>query len=231
MALCASLAAQQPAPSERAVDRGIGVVDFTTLPDSMHVADTIVFHGSPRAGRAEQPIARLIRTSDHGNDVRLRLVGVPPLEPNLLEYGYEIVGVPYDSVSADGRWARALLGTDSAGTMQRGWVALEAEHVVSFTWRELIPEQSVVYPLDRATAAFAGAPGGRVQPALTRQFGTGEYELQVLERQGPWLKVRFITVDQMCGEPLSDEGTFTIAWIRYLDPAGRPLVWYYTRGC
>lgn len=221
----------RPTSSERLPDRGIGIVDFTVLPDSAHVADTVVFHASPRASKSAAPTARWIRTSDHGNELRHRLVGPPLLEPNFLEYGYELVGIPYDSVSADGRWARVLLGVDSAGTMVRGWTQLNAEHVVSFAWSELIEEKGVVYPLDPVRAEFAGVPGGSPQPALGTQYRAGEQLLEILERQGAWLKVRFISADQVCGELPPDEGTFTIAWIRFLAADGRPLVWYFTRGC
>lgn len=226
--------AQQSRPDAatgRLPDRGIGIIDFTVLPDSAHVADTIVFHAGPRVTSSARPIARWIRTSDHGHDVRHQLVGPHPIEPNLLEYGYEIVGLPYDSLSSDGRWARALLGVDSAGTMLRAWVRLGAEHVVSFAWSEVMEEKGVVYPLDPASAIFAASAGGTVVPALTTQYRAGEQVLEVLARQGPWLKVRFITADRMCGEPPPEEGTFTIAWIRFLADDGRPLVWYYTRGC
>ena len=53
------------------------------------------------------------------------------------------------------------------------------------------------------------------------------YSMEPLAVRGSWMEVRL--VQGMCGEMPPD--TLGQAWIRYLDPRGRPLVWYHTRGC
>ena len=228
-------AAAETAPREQAqlVDRGTGIVHLARFPGietGGHRADTIPVHAEPRGDSAV--IARFILRTDSmtwGFD----LESAPPVESNLLEYGYEELGLPADSAPRADGWVRVVHGFGADSTPRTGWVRLVADDVAYQAWSDILPE-NVLFFLSDADIRFRDAPDGRTVALPLHAEGSGadrrlDYILHPLEARGDWLRVRAVTPSDYCFDPPSPRDT--TVWIRYLDERGRPRVWYHTRGC
>jgi hypothetical protein len=196
------------------VDRGIGVVAFAER------ADTVRIFRQPDATAA--PIAIVV-----GPGSGYTLLADRGVRRNAAEIAYEELALPYDSVA--GSWTRVVYGRSGAGEPLRGWVITGRSGVRTLRWAELLQRFGVYLP-DDATPRFHASPGGA--PLDLRLGSAGEdgagYDLQPITVRGEWMQVR-VTVPSVCsGDPPASQ---RVAWIRYLDPAGRPLLWSRTRGC
>ena len=232
LAAGAATAAAQAAPLVRtegwrhlfdpgSIDPGIGVVSFG-VPRQSEWADTLVLLEQPGASR---PMGRFLFASDGTGGWTYAIIWPDSLTTNLLEYGYEEAGLPFDSLSPDGRWARVIPGFTREGSPVVAW-APASELVTIVRWREHLAEHDLFFR-DGVTPAFFDAPDGRlVEFALPE---TGDYILHPLETRGSWMRVRAVTPSDMCADP--EAPNEAQLWIRLLDSSGRPLVWYHTRGC
>jgi hypothetical protein len=214
------------------LDRGTGLLHFRAPPGTR--ADTLVLREAPRPGAAV--VARFVAVPEGPHGWRYELAAREPLVGNVVEVDYEVAGVAFDSVAADGgaRWARVIVGArDAAGRdLRRAWAALDSARVATVAWGEHVAALHGVFAVDPARARFAATPGGApVAPPFRRGLDPADHWMEVQERRGDWLRVRFLQPAAACGdEPPADQVDRTL-WIRYLDARGRPLVWYYTRGC
>ena len=207
-------------------DHGRGVVIFEPRDGAIPRTDTLLVRQRPDAG-APAVAAILVRTDTGSSSEGWRYAAAAPAlaAPNLVEYGYEEAGVTYDSVSGDSAWVRARVGTDSVGRWITGWVAI-AGIVERRDWTTALAEQMLFF-LDSSAARLAASPGGAALPMPEGEaalYGTGR-------RSGRWLEVRVVSPSDYCSGPDSVRRTERRAWIEYLDAAGRPRVWYHSRGC
>ncbi len=202
------------------VEPGIGAVAFT-WPESATWSDTLLLHAG--AG-VERPVGRFLFASDGAGGWQYAVEWSDTLATNLLEFGYEEVGLPLDSLAADGGWARVVPGFRKDGTPVHAWAAVGGR-VQVVRWPERLIERDLFFR-DGVTPAFYAAPDGA--PAAFPLPGR-DYILHPLEARGPWMRVRAVTPSDMCDTPESPRAAEL--WIRYLDERGRPLVWYHTRGC
>lgn len=230
-------AAWAPHDGRDAEDRGTGIVFLAgggvgTAPRE----DTLLFHARPAADAP--PVAAVIVTYGADGGWRHDVAAPRPVAPRLLEYGYEEAGVPTDSADATGRWVRGVLGLDSAGAPVRGWAELRDGRTGQLRWAEHLVGQPV-FLLRPSAEAFRQAPDGPVLPVPVPSAGTGalamgteiDVAIHPIERRGDWLHVRLVAPSDLCVPGDEWPRHETRAWIRYLDERGRPLVWYYTRGC
>lgn len=210
------------------VDRGTGILYFADPsswdPDASagRAPDTIALVSRPAAGTR---VATFVCARDWS--VALVQEEGEATSANLLEYAYEEVGLPTDSLVAgagrDATWVRVLYGQDANGAAVRAW-ALVDERLVHRTWREHLPEQALTMPGD---LELFEAPGGRA--VLFRPVREGDYVIEPDSVAGDWLRARVSSPHPCSGEPAARE---TVAWLRFLDgETGRPRVWYFTRGC
>lgn len=203
-------------------DPGVGVVAFA-WPDRASWADTLPLYRHPGDARA---VGAFVFASDSARGWIYGVAWLDTLSTNLLEYGYEEVGLPFDSLSPDSTWARVIPGFNLGGMPARAWVALRPGVPTLVRWAERLTEHDLFFRDGVAPALFDAPDGAPVPfPPVT----AGNYILHPLEARGPWLRVRVVTPSDMCDDP--ERPTEAKAWIRYLDDAGRPLVWYHTRGC
>lgn len=154
-------------------------------------------------------------------------------EANLLEFTYEESGIPYDSVRADG-WVRVLPGLDAGGSAVRGWVRPDGTKVQRLAWREWLATRATFFVEDGAIDLRATPGGPRVEFRLA-DGGDGypsrfDYHLEADSAVGEWVRVRVVTPSDACGEAPAGVRD-TVAWTRLVDDGGRPLVWYFARGC
>lgn len=203
------------------IDPGIGVVAFGA-PQGPAWSDTLPLYARPGA---RQPIGRFLFASDGAGGWGYAIEWPESLTTNLLEYGYEEAGLPFDSLSPDERWARVIPGFTRGGSAVVAWAPV-SELVTIVRWREHLAEHDVFFR-DGVSPAFYEAPDGR--PVAFPLPDTSDYILHPLAIRGTWMRVRAVTPSDMCADP--EAPTQAELWIRFLDPSGRPLVWYHTRGC
>lgn len=210
-------------------DLGVGVVYLRRAEDKAGTlgTDTLVLHTAPNASSPTVG-AMLLTVSQHGV-VSYAVAASDSIRPNLAEYGYEESGVPFDSVDSGGRWVRAILGVGPDSTPYSGWVDTSRPGVGTVRWVDLLADRPLFYPKPERAAFFASPDSSRPVPAPAG--GDDEYAMHPEETRGPWMRVRLVVPSDNCTEPDSVRRQTRRAWIRYLDPRGRPNVWYYTRGC
>lgn len=206
------------------LDRGRGVVAFSRDP-RLGVVDSVAIRRGPGL---EAPVVALFLQRAQEDSSPYGLQGPAGLTANLVEFGYEILGVPIDSIDSEAGWARVIYGFDAARGPQFGWVALDPAVVRPVLWRDLLPSQDLFLG-DSVPWAFADRPNGS-PIAFAPPLDPGDYVLHPLRVQGPWLEVRVVVPGDTCRDPVPGNRT-VVAWIRYLDRAGRPRVWFYPRGC
>ncbi len=148
------------------------------------------------------------------------------LQPNIIETSYEESALPVDSIVA-GR-ARVLLGWDDEGRMRRAWVRLDST-VELHRWGAWLRESPLFFR-DGVSADFFAAPRGARYPVVLPGGEEPDYIMHPKRVSGQWMQVEVVTPSDYCVEDTARRRKETV-WIRFLDQANRPRVWYYTRGC
>ena len=205
------------------IDRGIGILTFKEDPGHHFEGrwDTISAYATPSAGNS--PSALLIY-EEKGGGWKYGVGSNDTLQPNIIEFDYERCGFPFDSVTSDS-WARVVLGFNTGRSPQFAWVKLDTSLVQFEVWSSLIPKHRLFF---QGTPLFYHEPEGTtVEWSVTRR----DYIMHPIRTQGQWMYVRVARPSDMCVDPEIVKSDTLITWIKYLDDKGRPLVWYYSRGC
>jgi beta-lactamase class D len=206
------------------VDRGIGVVAFREASSDGPRADTLVVRAMPAAAAA---VVAMVLLDRRGAGDRYGLAAAHPVRLNAAEFAYEELGIPFDSLAAG--WARVIYGRTADGGPAIGWVHTAADRARVLGWRDLLQQYNLFVP-DTETPRFHDAPDGAVLDIpLQTPDGAGGYDIVPVHAHDGWLLVRVVVPSGCAGEagPPAERR----AWIRYLDAAGRPLLWPRTRGC
>jgi len=192
--------------------------------------DTILILATPESSAKE--LCRVLVTFDSGG----YFFTVDPQPEgggtNLVEFGYEEEGLPFDSIAHDRRWVRVIYG--SGGAVLSGWVRTESPRTGIVWWRTLLP-RNLLFFRDPDKIHFFSSPNGKERKFRLEPFPHEgnpqryDYIMRPLKTKGDWLLVRIVTPSDMCDLP---EHPRTVdLWIRFLDERGRPQVWFYSRGC
>jgi hypothetical protein len=206
------------------IDPGTGIVSFK-WPERQSWADSLPLFDRP-GDRA--PRGYFVYASDGQGGWTYAVLWPEAVTPNVIEFGYEIGGVPLDSITADRRWARLLPGFAAGDVPLRAWASLDTNRLEVLSWAQHLLEQELFFR-SGVTPEFSDAPDGR--RAGFPLAGDGrDYVLYPVAARGPWLRVRAVTPSDTCGQEAEARQTAEL-WIRYLDGSGRPRVWYHTRGC
>jgi hypothetical protein len=91
---------------------------------------------------------------------------------------------------------------------------------------------SPLFFIDPDSIGFHAEPGGgRVSLTLAPHVSPQrfDYILYPLDTVGPWMRVEVVSPSNYCFDP--EAPARDTVWIRHLDAAARPRVWYHTRGC
>jgi len=210
-------------------DPGIGIVYFKGGAGYGRVrADTLLIRARPDSGSAV--VGAFLYTEHKAGISWGYSVGAPVrLRPNVLEFGYEESGIPLDSLAVASSWGRVILGFHKDGAPYHGWMSLDSARVKYLLWRKVLAGNDVFF-LPGEAPRFYAKPGGAEVPLSVKTGSNADYILHPLEVRGPWLRVRVAEPADICGSDAAKSRTAE-AWIRYLRADGRPLVWYYTRGC
>ncbi len=219
--LRSAVGAQHLADTTVRLDPGIGIVSplgsaaRDSLPLYLTSADSAVWGWFVRdlSGRDSLPFA---------------LVAPVSLRPNIVEFTYEESALPVDSIARDKTTARVLLGWDGAGVMRRVWVRLDST-VILRRWAEVLAQYPLFFRPGLGPQFFA-APQGAAFPVILTGGDDPDYAMHPKRVAGSWMEVEVVTPSDYCAEDTARRRRETV-WIRFLDPRGRPRVWYYTRGC
>lgn len=208
-------------------DFGRGIVHLSASPgERVPRSDTVRIHRSPE--RTSEVRARFVFDQPDAYGYSYQLLGTQPgLVSNVLEFAYEESGLPVDSLPPGG-WLRVVYAVDPEGEPQRGWVEFDPERLSYRSWRDHLP-QHYLYFLSPESSQFHSSPEGE-RLALPLGPLPGDYEMIPVGVEGEWMQVRVRSPSDCTREP-GQESTEQLAWIRYLQPDGRPRVWYYARGC
>jgi hypothetical protein len=210
-------------------ERGVGIAfPRGYMGERAPQPETLTVHTRPDATAAA--VARLIR-SDMG--VYALEVRTDVGESGALEHGYEDIGLPLleEPSGPAPEWLHVHYALAPDGTPLDGWLRNDTSSVATLLWRDQLPESPLFF-LEPDSIGFHGSPEGPpVRLELTRSDG-GErfdYIMYALETRAAWMRVEVVTPSNYCFDPPAPRRD--TLWIRYLDPRGRPRVWYYTRGC
>jgi imidazolonepropionase-like amidohydrolase len=216
--------ASEQVPSE-SVERGIGVVAFG-VPHASGAPriDTLRIREHPSSAA---PLRGMLIFDERGPGDWYTLLAAPGTRRNLVEIAYEELAVPFDSLA--GSWARVVYGQSTAGGPLRGWIDTEIGEVRTLWWADLLLKHGL-FLADPAVARFHSGPEGgvlgiRLVPPGSTQ---SDYDLEPIQAEGVWMQIRVVVPSTCSGLPPASE---RIAWIRYMDAAGRPLLQARTRGC
>ena len=226
LAVAALVAAQAlPAQELSREDReyGIGVVAYPTL---MTTGMKDVIRAAPSLRAAV--VARL----DGDTVCFAQPRGCSRSWERMIEYGYEEPGWAILRFSPDSLWAEVSLGAAQRG-VPTGWVRLRPDSTLVIRWDSLLAENALFF-LREGDIAFYSRPdtSARINRALARhrEYDRLSYIMYPVTRRGRWLRVVLESPSNMCVFPEVPTRRDTL-WIRYLTPAGRPNVFFHTRGC
>lgn len=212
-----------PPAADGTTDFGIGVIGFRQEWSDTQAADTLTLWREPVNG---EPVARFVWAADGAGGWEYRVEQAEPgaaVAGAAIEYDYEIAGLPVEHVDRSAGAARVIYGIDAAGEPRTAWARLH-DDLELILWSEHLPAQALFFRSNTDARLF-DAPDGRPIPFDLPEW---DYQLMPDSVHGDWMRVH-ASVPHFCtGDPAQREVT---AWIRYLDPRGRPTVWYYTRGC
>ena len=204
---------------------GIGVVVYAAHHAGTAAQDVIRAGPSRRAA----VVARLAGNSLCFEQPR-RCSALPEL---MIEYDYEIAGWAVLRYAPDSAWVEVSLGAAQRDA-PTGWVQLRRDSVAVMRWDTTLTRHSLFF-LHPGQVAFFRQPDGRsrISRALAPSPGTDRYDYHMtpIEARGSWLRVALESPSFSCQLPPASPPRRDTLWIQYLTPAGRPRVFYHTRGC
>ena len=210
------------------LDYGIGIMAFADSPGNGPVGrrDTIVAYEKPQ--QSAQVLGYFLYHEKKHN-YTYAVAGRSKMQPNILEFAYEECGVPFDSILEDNEWARAVLGFGNTGGTIAGWVRLDPARVRYRRWIDELPKHPLFFR-SGVTPEFFDSEDGKILEWEVSAKPPFNYIMHPVAVKPPWMLVRVARPADICvgNEVRSDTLN---AWIRLLRQNGRPLVWYYTRGC
>jgi hypothetical protein len=209
------------------LDRGIGILTFARQPGGIITRrDTISAYQGP--SNQSSSVGHFLFWGD--NKGWSYAIACPDsLQPNIIEFSYEACGLPFDTITPNGGWARGILGFTSSHEVVRGWVKLDP-HVTSFVhWQAELARHSLFF-LTPNDPQFYKQPNGSLIH-WKRLRSQRDYIMYPIKVAPPWMYVRVVSPDNQCFPPEDIQLDSLRAWIQFLDASGRPAVWYYSRGC
>jgi hypothetical protein len=205
-------------------DFGVGLLHF--VPGDR--VDSIWLLNAPDS--AGEPNGLFVLDTATPAMLRYAVIAPDSLIPNLVEYGYEILGLPIDTIRAD-RWVRAILGFQQTGEPHKGWVRPDTVGVSLIQWADYLPKQGLVFFRAGQPGTLFTNPGDQL-PALTVALEPPlDYTLEPLEVAGRWMRARVRHPFRWCVDFNRDSVPTVELWLEYLDSRGRPAVYYPSRGC
>jgi len=204
-------------------DKGIGVVYVAS--DLKGKVQVNIYE----KGDLESKLLGVFISQDLGNGQTTYSVQAKNIwTDNLIEFDYEKLGLPLCGIS--GRWLNVIYGYDKVGKALTGWIEKNNGATDYFLWKSYLKSVMLFFESPEQIEFFEKPYGVKIvfelQPSQNLRY---DYIMKPLELNGDWMKVEVTTPSNYCNTPMKKR-TETF-WIKYLDQNGRPLVWYFTRGC
>jgi len=199
------------------LDRGIGILTFAQSPGGpANRRDTLFLRLRPEQRAGVNGL--FIYIGQHAG-YGYAVAGRDSLQPNMLEFDHEEVGIPFEAFSPDHHWAKAILGfRKKNGT--KGWINLDSTLVRCILWKDTLPKKTVFFLPEYDPEYYDRPDGAKLKWTLSSL-------MRPLQVRGRWMRVQRIPQGQMyVNLPVVESET---AWIQFLNRKGRPMVWYYTR--
>jgi hypothetical protein len=220
-------------------DKGIGVIYFNKSISTQEnpISDSILIYENISS---KTPIA-IFYFSNQSDSNRFFIKNYKfktMIDFDGIEFANETNGLPIDTFFND--YFRVMFGYDVDYSPIFGWVKMNYSTLNYILWKEHLLEKPIYFLNTFNFLKFYSVPNGKL---LTIKLDKNEnehfeyldeefkynYIMYPLEKKGIWLKVKVESPSTYCNEPKKPREFF--AWIKYIDERGRPLVWYYTRGC
>jgi len=204
-------------------DKGIGV--FSVVAETKGKVQISIYEKS--SSKSKVIGLFLCNNTDEGQmDYQVQVKGMKA--DNLLEFGYEKSGIPISETNKD--WIKVIYGFDHSDKPLTGWVENKKGITNCILWKNYFKE-SMLFFESPDSIVFFNEPNGKsiefkLQPSQNFKY---DYIMKPLETKGIWMKVEVTTPSDYCATPEVKETK--MLWIKYLSQNGRPLIWYFTRGC
>jgi len=204
-------------------DKGIGI--FSVSSESPGLVQINIYEKNT----AKSKLLGLFQCENkEGNQTGYKIQVKGIQSDNLVEFEYEKSGLPINEVKEN--WIRVICGYDKSGKTIEGWVEYRVGVDRYFLWKDYLKEPLLFFE-STENINFFNEPNGttvefKLQPSKYLKY---DYIMKPVTTDGIWMKVEVTTPSNYCKTPESKETK--LFWIKYLDKNGRPLVWYFTRGC
>jgi hypothetical protein len=200
-------------------DKGIGILSMSSdLKGTVHV--NIYEKNSSKS----KLLGSFIQSEKRDYKIQSKLVQTD----NLIEFEYEISGIPISEVNNN--WLRVIYGYDKSGKALMGWIEHKKGITRYLLWKDYLKEQDLFFESTDQIIFFDKPNGSKVGFKLEpSEHLVYDYIMKPIEVSGNWMKVEVFTPSNNCNTPINVRKE--IFWIKYLNDRGRPLVWYFTRGC
>lgn len=202
-------------------DKGIGIVFFLQSAPTLDnpKGDSVMIYSGPnlRSGFIDKFIF-------NPEDRFKQLISTKYQSSGSIEFDNETFGLPVCSTRA--RWYEVIYDKNK----QPGFVKTSKSKLKYLTWKELLPQKFLFFQ-SVSDIQFFDKPNGKRQEFELALSENQKYDyiMKPIKTKGNWMKVEIVTPSNNCHFPeIIIKGIF---WVKYLDDNGRPLVWYFTRGC
>jgi hypothetical protein len=203
-------------------DRGIGVIFFLQSAPTLDnpKGDSVLIYSKPN-GRSSVVDRFIFDPKDRYR----QFINTRFQSKGSIEFDNETFGLPVRSSLARG-WFEVIYDKNK----QPGFVKISKSILKYLTWRELLPKKFLFFQ-SVSDIQFFDSPNGKRQEFELAQLEHQKYDyiMKPITTEGNWMKVEIVTPSDNCHFP--EIIVKAIFWIKYLDDNGRPLVWYFTRGC
>ncbi len=159
---------------------------------------------------------------------------VRPVIAAMTETAYEEVSFVVLEARDDG-WLRVRVRPPGAGRDEAGWVhrCQLPPQLVYEPWEELLLGGNIS-PLFFRTAvphALRASPGADSERLAWIPSENSDYELEPLELEGDWVRVRLKIPSEYCRAPGEVTPRVWEGWVKWWGSDIGPWLWFYTRGC
>jgi hypothetical protein len=217
-----------------AEDKGIGLVFFSEhgpYSSSFQSDSMMIYDNQDESSRIIAKFLLIVPVNKNAYQYSVRqLFSIG--KQNFVEYGYEVDGMPFDSLNESSNWARVIFSIQSDSVLNKGWIKLHVSKNFFLWSKELLKHNLFFVPL-LATPIFYEKPNGNEYEFSLEKFKQGErrynYAMHPIRAEGQWLQVLVVSPTDFCDQPINPRKA--TLWIKYLDENGRPKVFYYSRGC
>jgi hypothetical protein len=204
-------------------DKGIGVIFFLQSAPTLDnpKSDTVFIYSKPSVGSG------VVDKFMFNAQDRFKQLEKTKFEFSCsIEFDNETFGLPVVQAMTSKGWYKVIYDKNKPP----GFVKQCKSKLKFVTWKELLPQKFLFFESDD-NIQFFDKPNGTIQKfELARaEHRKYDYTMKPLRVEGNWMQIEIVTPSDNCSVPeIMIKGIF---WVRYLDEHGRPLVWYFTRGC